>query len=317
MTRPVGETPTRDTPSRFGVFASVAASTLFGVVFLMAADLEPLNADQLLAWRLVVTLPVVAVLYTAFKTWADVRALLSRLRARPALIAVLVLDGHLLGVQLWLFGWAPQSGHGLDAALGYLLLPLVMVAVGALLHRERLAPLRLAAVGSAAVGVTAAVVLADGLSWLTLVIALGIPVYFTVRRRARLDTAGALGLELLAMTPFAAWLLAQPSTWRPLVDRPTLIPALLLFGLVSATAFLLYTRASAVLPFAVFGLLGYLEPVLLVIVAATLLDEPLTPADAPVYVPIAVALGLLAVETLRARPVPPRHTQPNRVSPGL
>jgi chloramphenicol-sensitive protein RarD len=82
---------------------------------------------------------------------------------------------------------------------------------------------------------------------------------------------------------------------------PALLPGVLLLGLVSAVALWLYLAASSALPFGLFGLLSYLEPVLLVLGAVVLLGEPLAGADAAVYGPIVVALLLLAVEQLPRR----------------
>lgn len=282
-----------------GVVASVAASVLFGALFFLAKELRVLDADVFFAWRVIATLPVVAVLFTVFGGWRDVGAILTRVRRAPALVLVLVVDALLLGVQLWIFGWAPQTGHGLEAALGYLLLPLVMVVVGVALHSERLSLLRVLAVACAVIGVVAAIVVAGGVSPVTVVVALGYPLYFVLRRRARLDTTGSFSLELVILLPIAVWFLATQHGLAPLVASPALIVGVALLGIVSGAALSLYLHASSVLPFGLFGLLTYLEPVLLIAVSALLLGEPLTVADAFVYGPIAAALVLLAIEPFR------------------
>ena len=79
---------------------------------------------------------------------------------------------------------------------------------------------------------------------------------------------------------------------------------LLTIGLVSAAALLLYLRASELLPFGLFGLLTYVEPVLLAVVPITILGESLTPVDLLAYGPIAVALCLLGIENATARRFP-------------
>lgn len=286
-----------------GVTASVVASVLFGVIFLLARALRALPADVFFGWRVLSTLPIVALLFLATGRWRDVAALLVRLRRRPALVLVLILDGLMLGLQLWLFGWAPQTGHGLDAALGYLLLPLVMVLVGLALHRERMTLLRIGAVAAVAVGVLAALVSAGGLSPVTLAVALGYPIYFTGRRRFSLDTPAAFLLELVVLVPFAMWFLATERGAGRLATAPVLIGGVVLLGLLSGVALALYLAASKALGFGLFGLLTYLEPVLLVVVAVAVLGERLTSMDALVYGPIALALVLLAVEPFSTRPV--------------
>lgn len=282
-----------------GVAASVVASALFGVLFFIPPLLDALGPDEFLAWRVLSTLPVVTALLLAFRLWPDVARIMEVLRRRARLIPVIVLDAALLGVQLWLFGWAPATGHGLELALGYLLMPLVMVVLGVWLHRERMTGLRLASVAAAVVGVAAAVVVTGGLSWATVVVALGYPLYFTVRRRAGLDSIGALWFELLLLVPLAAWWAFQPAALGRVADVGW---GVVLLGLVSGVALLLYLVASTALPFGVFGLLSYLEPVLLVLVSVALLGEPFGAEDGLVYGPIALALVLLGVEGLRRAP---------------
>lgn len=288
----------RETTPR-GVLVSVVASFLFAALFFLPPLLEPFEANEIFAWRVIATVPVLATLVGVFGWWRDVRVIALRLSRRPALILVVVLDGLLLSVQLWLFGWAPQTGHGLELALGYLLMPLAMVVVGVVLHRERLAPLRIAAVAAAAVGVTAAIVVAGGLSWATIAVAVGYPVYFAIRRRAGLDSIGAFCFELLVLVPVAVVLALQPSSLDVLAAHPQLGWGILLLGVIGGVALVLYLVASRLLSFGVFGLLSYLEPVLLVLVAVLLLGESLTLTDVFVYGPIVIALVLLGLETSR------------------
>jgi chloramphenicol-sensitive protein RarD len=288
----------RETTPR-GVLVSVVASFLFAALFFLPPLLEPFEANEIFAWRVIATVPVLAALVGVFGWWRDVRDIALRLSRRPALILVVVLDGLLLSVQLWLFGWAPQTGHGLELALGYLLMPLAMVVVGVVLHRERLAPLRIAAVAAAAVGVTAAIVVAGGLSWATVAVALGYPVYFAIRRRAGLDSIGAFCFELLVLVPVAVVLALQPSSLAILAAHPQLGWGIVLLGVIGGVALVLYLVASRLLSFGVFGLLSYLEPVLLVLVAVLLLGESLTLTDVFVYGPIVIALVLLGLETAR------------------
>ncbi|MBD7958348.1 EamA family transporter RarD [Microbacterium sp. Sa4CUA7] len=274
--------------------ASLIASVLFGVLFFLPPLVSPLEANSIFAWRIFITLPLVAAALLLSRRMPDVQRILRRVRARPLLAVVIVCNGLLLGVQLWLFGWAPLSGHGLDVALGYLLLPLMMVIVGRVLHGDALPPLRLGAVIAAAVGVVFAVALTGQISAATLIVMLGYPVYFELRGRFGLNSPGALALELTALLPVAVWF-AFGQTW-PATDTPRIIVGLLAIGLVSAVALLLYLRASELLPFGLFGMLSYVEPVLLTVVAVALLGETMTAADLLVYGPITLALVLLCVE---------------------
>lgn len=292
--------PSHDvTASRSGVLASLGASTLFGIIFVLPPLLRPLDPQQILGYRILAMIAFLAVIFGFIRAWDDVTALLRRCRQRPQLFALLVAHAGLLGVQLWVFGWAPQSGHGLEVSLGYLVLPLVMVVVGVGMFGEKLSLLRVLAAAAAAVGVGAAFLFAGGLGWPTLVVALGFPVYFISRRRSGLDTAGAQLLELVAMVPFSVVTFIASPSLSTVASSPGLIGTLLLLGLLSAAGFGLYLTASRVLPFALFGVLGYAEPVLLVVVSLTVLSEPWDTHNTYIYTPICLGLALLAIETAR------------------
>lgn len=117
-----------------------------------------------------------------------------------------------------------------------------------------------------------------------------------------MNTPGALALELATLVPVAI-VLASLQPW-PTTGTTQLVIGLLTIGLVSAAALLLYLRASELLPFGLFGLLTYVEPVLLAVVSITILGESLTPVDLLTYGPIAVAICLLGIENATARRFP-------------
>jgi len=275
------------------VLLSVLASAMFGGLYFLAARLEPLTGLEVFAWRVVLTAPLVTVLLLLTRQWSAVAATTAQVRSRPLTALPLVLAAALLGVQLWLFTWAPAHGHALDVALGYFLMPLVMVLVGVAAFGERLSRWRLAAVVCAAAGVAHELLRVGTLSWPTLLVALGYPAYFVLRRRAGTATTGAMWFEFLILLPVAVVLvLAGPS----LAAVPAKVALLAVLGVLSATALVCYLVASQLLSFSLFGLLSYLEPVLLALVSVTLLGQGIAPDEWWTYVPIWAAVLLLMVE---------------------
>ncbi|MBO9533373.1 MAG: EamA family transporter [Solirubrobacteraceae bacterium] len=282
-----------------GVGASIFASFAFAAIFVLARELDDFGSTPLYAWRVVISIVLIAAVFTLARQWPLVRAVVERLRAEPLLVPVLIANATFFGFQLWLFGWAPQAGRALEVALGYLLMPLVLVMIGVVMHRERVSRLRAGALGAAAVGVAAAVFLAGGIGWPTTAVFVGYPIYFASRRAAGLDSMGVIPLEFAVMTPFALVVLAvDRDATAPLADAPHAL-GIVLLGVLSAGAFLAYLRAGQVLPFSIFGLLAYLEPILLVGVATLILGETFTDDELLVYGPILVGLALLAVDVRR------------------
>ena len=216
--------------------------------------------------------------------------------ARPVFALQLLLSAALLGVQLWIFMWAPMNGRALPVSLGYFLLPLVMVVAGRLLFAERLTPVQTLATLVAAAGVAHEFWQAGGMSWETWVVALGYTVYFSLRRWLQTDTLAGHWVDMALLLPAAiAFTLRVPNSWRLVADHPALWALLPLLGLVSAVALALYMIASRWLPLGLFGLLSYVEPALLVGVA-WLLGESIAPQQVLTYALIFAAVGLLIAD---------------------
>lgn len=281
-----------------GVVVSVLASVLFASLYYLSPFLTPLDGEQIFGWRVLVTLPFTTALLFALKEVAAVRALLARALAQPHFGLLLVLSSALLGVQLWIFMWAPMNGRALPVSLGYFLLPLVMVVAGRLLFAERLTPGQGLATLVAAAGVAHEFWQGGGMSWETWVVALGYTVYFSLRRWLQTDTLAGHWIDMALLVPVAVgFTLRAPGNWPLVAGHPMLWALLPLLGMVSAVALALYMIASRWLPLGLFGLLSYVEPVLLVVVA-WLLGESMEPQQQTSYALIFAAVGLLILDGL-------------------
>ncbi|ATM77920.1 protein RarD [Serratia fonticola] len=282
-----------------GIILSVVASLLFGVMYYYTSMLTPLDGEEIYGWRTLLTLPFLTLFMLFSGDWARVKEMLHWLRLRPQRMLLLLLTTSILGVQLWLFLWAPLHGMALDVSLGYFLLPLTMVLAGRVFFRDRLSVLQKMAALFALVGVGNELIQVGGVSWSTLVVALGYPVYFILRRRLGTDHLGGLWFELTLMLPVAAlFALGGSEPLAALTAKPLLYLQIPLLGIISALALVCYILASRLLPFSLFGLLSYVEPVLLVIVAL-LLGETINANQWLTYIPIWLAVMLLMLEGAR------------------
>ena len=293
------------TRTRVGVIASIVSSALFAGVFILAG-LLPVDGTTLFGLRTVFMAVVLLLMLTAARRWGGMRVLARRIRNRPRLGLALLLSAAMLGAQQWLFVWAPAQGHGLELALGYFVMPIVLALVGRIVFRERLGPWRVAAVAVASAAVAYQAIVIGGLGWVTLAVALGYPVYFAVRRLAGIGGMAGITAETVLALPVAVWVLGlDPELPGALADAGTLW-LIIGFGVLAAIALSLYIYASGKLPLSLFGLLSYLEPLGLALAAALVLREPLPAQELPTYLVIALALVLLALESA-ARSRPPRN----------
>ena len=211
------------------------------------------------------------------------------------------LSACLIAPQFWIFIWAPLQGETLSVALGYFALPLTLVAVGYFFYDEKLTRAQLLACLIATCGVIYAYLIADGISWIVFVVALGYPLYFMHRRRHpmasdlvfSLDNIFLLPIALFALfylQPFDDWLQIDAWSWAYYLG----------LAIAGTLPMLLFLYASQMLPLSLFGLLGYLEPVL-VFCVGLLLGERIDLVQWPTYGAITLALALVAVDRYKRR----------------
>lgn len=282
-----------------GIVSSVMASCLFAVMYFYTSLLTPLDGEEIFGWRTLLTLPCLTLFMLVSKDWKRVGELLARVKRTPVLLLGMVGTSWLMGVQLWLFLWAPLHGRSLEVSMGYFLLPLAMVLTGRLVYGERLSRLQKVAVACAALGVGHELYQNGSFAWETLLVTIGYPIYFVLRRRCRTDHLGGLWCDMCLLLPWALYFVIQgPLSSGDLQAHPGLYALIPVLGAISASALIAYVLASRLLPFSLFGLLSYVEPVLLVGVAL-LLGETIGPDQWLTYLPIWAAVLVLVLEGLK------------------
>lgn len=278
---------------RTGTTVSLVASVMFAGIYFFTPVLVPLTGLEVWAIRVIVTIPVLAIILGAMREARLFTDIFQRIARRPLLLLGLFTSGVLVSVQLWLFSWAPLNGRALQVALGYFLLPLVLVIVGRYLYKDQLSWWHWLAAGVAAVGVVFEIVRVGGFSWETLVVCLGYPLYFILRRAIGTASTGGLLWELLCVLPLAVpvivWQLTQGDSFA---EKPSLWWSAPLLSAIAGIALWLYVLASKLVPISLFGLLSYVEPALLV-VAAFLLGERIASAEFVTYGAIWLAVLIL------------------------
>ncbi len=279
-----------------GIALSVSASALFAVMYYYTSLLAPLSGVEIFGWRMLLTMPCMTAFLLATRDWHLVTTLIQRLVATPRLLIAAIASSALMGAQLWLFMWAPLNGYSLDVSLGYFLLPLSMVLTGRMVYGERLSYLQKVAVFFAALGVFNELYQVGGFSWATLLVVIGYPIYFILRKRIKTDNLGGLWLDMTLMLPLALWFVQSGEQGFSVFDQyPQLTWLIPLLGLISVSALVSYIVASRLLPFSLFGLLSYVEPVLLLGVAL-LLGESIKASEWLTYIPIWMAVAVLVFE---------------------
>ncbi|AWN47667.1 EamA family transporter RarD [Methylobacterium terrae] len=257
--------------------------------------LDGVPAWGILAHRIVWSGLFIAVLLVALRLLRRGPRILLERRHAFLLLSALLIAGN------WsLYLWAVQNGRMLDASLGYFINPLVNVALGALVLREALRPLQLAAVALAALGVVAAVVAAGSLPWVALALAISFAIYGLIRKLVPIDPILGLGAETFALLPLALAYLAVAPT--PPGQGPEQWLLLMLTGITTAVPLMWFAAAAARLKLSTIGLLQYISPTCLLGLSVLAYGESLPLSRALVFGLIWAGLALYALDAARPRP---------------
>lgn len=279
-----------------GILFSVFSSVLFATLYFYSTLLAPLNGEEIFGWRTLLTIPFLTIFLWRSGQWMHIQTWAQRMRQRPLLIMGALATSAFLGVQLWLFMWAPLHGRALQVSLGYFLLPLTMLLTGRLIYKERLSRLQNLAALCAAFGVANELIQVGSFSWETMVVAFGYPVYFVLRQKMGSNNLGGLWFDMSLLLPAGLWFVhAGAVGFTGIADHPALYILIPVLGILSAAALIFYMVASQTLTLSLFGLLGYVEPVLLVFVAL-ILGEQIRSHEWLTYIPIWMAVLLLIIE---------------------
>ena len=284
--------------ARKGFILGVSAYTLWGVLPVYFKALKSIDAGDIVAHRILWSVPILAALLTFTNSWVEVRQALRNRRAMLLLSATALL----IAVNWLLYVYAVNSGHILAGSLGYYLNPLANVLLGRMVLKERLSWLQWAAVALAAAGISALAVGAIGQLWISLTLCISFATYGLLRKIAPVDAVAGLTIETLLLLPFAAgWLLWGWVSGHAIFGSgsPTILLLIAGAGLVTATPLLLFTAAARQLPYSTLGMLQFLAPTMQFLLAVLIYGEPFTSAHAIAFAAIWGALGLYILALVR------------------
>jgi len=288
---------------RTGFALGLLAYALWGVLPLYFKAIEALAPTDIVAHRVIWSLPFLAVLIVLMRSWPKVQSAIADRRT----VGILLGTALLIGGNWLLYVHAVTSGRILAASFGYYLNPLANVLLGRFVLHERLNRLQWTAVGIAAVGIS--VLAAGALSqlWISLTLCATFALYGLLRKIVAADAVTGLTIETAILFPLAlAWLAWRSSAGAAVMGTSEMLTILvLLAGIVSTTPLLLFTAAAKRLQYSTLGMLQFIAPTLQFLVAL-LYGERITIAHVIAFPAIWIALGLYVTALLRA----PRLPQP-------
>ena len=298
---PAGAGGGNEAEVRRGTAYGLLAYGIWGLFPLYFASLEPSGAWEILAHRILWTLAVCALVLLLRRDFGWIRPFVSRRRLVLGIsAAALLIAGNWV-----IYVLAVLTGRTYEAALGYFLNPVVTVALGVIVLRERLRPLQWAAV---AVGAAASVYLAVAggvIPWIPLSLAVSFGLYGLVKKKvgASLDAVHSLAAETAVLAPVAVVILLILSARGDTTfagHGPVHTTLLVLAGVVTAVPLLLFAAAARRIPLVTVGLIQFITPLLQLLVGVVVLGEQVSGRLWVGFGIVWVAVALVTVDSLLA-----------------
>ena len=283
---------------RTGLAYGFAAYGMWGLLPLYWHLLDATSPSEILAHRMVWSLPVAVVILAVLRRWSWIRPLLRQ----PRRLGLILVCAVVISVNWFLYIWAVNSGHVLEASLGYFINPLVSIAFGVLVLRERLRPLQWTAVGVGALAVVVMTVAYGKVPWIALGLAFSFATYGLVKKGIKLDGIDGFSAETaIQVLPALGFLLFLGARGESSFVTGGVGSALLLAGCGIATAVpLICFGASAVrLPLTTIGMMQYLAPTFQFVLGLTVFHEAMPPERWAGFVLVWLALVVLTWDALR------------------
>lgn len=295
---------TTESPSesrrRSGVIAGVSAYVWWGLSPGFFPLLLPAGALEVLAHRIVWSAVCLLLVLVVARRLGDLR----RLDGRSWLM--LLGASVLISTNWGIYIWAATNGHVVDAALGYFINPLVTVALGVVVFRERIGRWQLVALGLALIAVVMLTAEVGAPPYVAVGLAVSFALYGVVKKVVAADPRVSVAVETFLALPLSGGYLItlQVLGHGHFVGYGTGHTVLLMLaGPMTAVPLLLFAAGAQRLPLITMGLLFYLNPALQMAWGVLVGHEPMPVGRWVGFALIWVALGVMTFCSLRKKPV--------------
>jgi len=280
-----------------GLIFAITAYLLWGglpLYMVLMRDIPPL---EVVAHRVIWSLPIAALALVLMRRTQDIRTALTS----PRMLGMGLTSGLFLSLNWVIFIWAVFNERVLDASLAYYISPLFSVMLGSLVLRERLTGAQMLAVALAGAAVLVMTIAGGAVPWAALGMTLSWGFYALCKKQLPIGPNQGFLLEVLVLTPLALgyvlWLASTGNGVFLTAMRPSWL--LVGAGVVTAVPLMFYANGAKGLRLSTIGILQYIAPTGIMIVAVTFLGETFDTARWFAFAMIWAALVIYTWSMLR------------------
>ncbi|MGH6762793.1 MAG: EamA family transporter RarD [Phyllobacterium sp.] len=281
-----------------GFIFAFSAYFLWGALPLYLKAVAHIPAGEVLAHRIIWSIPIAALILLWLGRISDLKAAFGN----PRTLLMATVTAALISANWGVYIWAIAAGHAIQAALGYYINPLVNVVLGALFLGERLTRAQMVAVGIATAAVVLLTIATGGLPWISLALALSFGFYGFLRKTLPIGPSQGFMLEVLILAPpslaYIVWTAVQGNShfWGGSASD---VGLLLFAGPATAIPLILFANGAKLLRFTTIGLMQYMAPTIVFLIAIFLFGEPFSHVQLVAFIMIWTALAIYTLSMFR------------------
>lgn len=259
---------------KLGLATVTGSYVLWGLLPAFWALLAQVNSVYILAQRIIWSLVFMGLYLAVTRGWGEI---IRVFRDKQALGKCLIC-GVLITLNWGVYIYSVNSGHVLDASMGYFIEPVLVALLGVIAFRERPTTAEKLTFLFAAGGIVYLIVRTGSVPLLALMIGLPFSVYGAVKKHLALSAQASLFMETLLMMPFALlfswWWSAQAGGMETVLGGASfwLLPAC---GVVTSIPLLLFNLGVKEIPYYFSGILMYMNPTLQFLMGLLYFREPM------------------------------------------
>ena len=265
-----------DSPRGFAF--ALTAYLLWGFLPIYMKAVAHISPAEVIAHRIVWSLPLAGIVLLVLGRTQDIKVALRS----PRMLAMAMMTAALITVNWGTYVWAIGAGHSLDAAMGYFINPLFSIFLGAVLLKEKLQPLQIAAICLAGLAVVVLAFDSGGIPWVALTLAFSWGFYALFRKTLPLGPNQGFFLEVLILSlPALFYILylefvsGEGHFYRTGFSDTAL---LLGCGLNTAVPLMIYANGAKLLRLSTIGIMQYIAPTMIFLIAVFVFHEEMDTA---------------------------------------
>jgi chloramphenicol-sensitive protein RarD len=200
--------------------------------------------------------------------------------------------------------WAVANHRVIEASMGYFLTPLLNVAAGVIVFREKLSRLNIVAIMFAAAGVAYYVLTTATVPWVGIAVGISFAAYGLMRKQMKTNAVPGLLVEILLLLPFTLALLL----WQQFRGEAMFLHyawdtdlLLMLGGPITIIPLAFFTAGTRMLPMTTVGILFYVTPSLQFLSGVLLLGESFSLDKLAGFIGIWIGLAIFSYSLLTKR----------------